>query len=190
MRSSRQDMQKNREAIITAAAKLFRERGVDGVSVPAVMEAVGMTHGGFYKHFASKEELVPLAYAKAFEDIAGSLSNAVESGGPGKNGAWNAVLDTYLSPEHRDATGVGCPTAALLGDAARAEPDASARDAYVRGVEGMLTKLGGLDGKPAHDPENLVALSTMVGALLLSRATTGDLSDAFLSAAKVHLAKV
>jgi TetR/AcrR family transcriptional repressor of nem operon len=102
----------------------------------------------------------------------------------------NAVLDAYLSPAHRDAAGVGCPTADLLGDAARTEPEASEWDAYATGVEGMLKKLGSLDGKPAHDAENLFTLSTMVGALLLSRATAGDLSDAFLASARVHLAKV
>lgn len=186
MRSSRQDMQKHREAIVASAARLFRERGVDGVSVPALMEAVGMTHGGFYKHFTSKEELVPIAYQKAFGDIAETLSKAAEHRG---DGSWNGMLDTYLSPAHRDSLGAGCPTAAFAGDAARAEQDTSARTAYATGVDGMLATLAGLNSKAARDPGTLVALSTLVGALLLSRATDGSLSDAFLSAAKAHLAK-
>jgi TetR/AcrR family transcriptional repressor of nem operon len=70
VRSSREDTEKHRQEIIAAAARLFREKGADGVSVPELIQAAGMTHGGFYRHFASKDELVPLAFREAFDQIA------------------------------------------------------------------------------------------------------------------------
>jgi TetR/AcrR family transcriptional repressor of nem operon len=186
MRSSRQDTEKHREAIIDAAAKLVRERGLDGVSVPELMAEVGMTHGGFYRHFASKEALAPLAFARAFSTVDDFLETATTNHPADPEGALREFFATYLSPTHRDDPGGGCATSALAGDVARAAPGCVAQQAYVQGLEQTMDKLEAVRGNPSADSHQqaLVTLSTMVGALLLSRATRGNaISDDLLSAA-------
>lgn len=182
MRSSREDTERHRREIVEASARLMREKGAESVSVPELMNAVGMTHGGFYKHFKSKDDLISAAYGKAFDEIVERL-DAIPAA-EGDPAAWDAMLDGYLSKAHRDNAGAGCPTAALAGDAARLDGSSPAQAVYEDGVRRMLSRLGAIRGNEATDPSNLAALSTMVGALLLARATTGELSDAFLKAAR------
>jgi TetR/AcrR family transcriptional repressor of nem operon len=189
MRSSRKDAEKHRKEIIDASARLFREKGADSVSVPELMQAVGMTHGGFYKHFPSKDELVRAAYSKAFDEVVEKLRRNAAEHDRDPAAARNAMLEGYLSATHRDSAGAGCATAALAGDAARLDPGSPAQIAYEEGVRRMLALLNPSQDKAEPDSESLAALSTMIGALLLSRATTGELSDAFLAAARAHLAK-
>ncbi|MDB5529127.1 MAG: TetR family transcriptional regulator [Devosia sp.] len=186
MRSSRQDTEKHREAIIDAAAKLVRERGLDGVSVPELMAEVGMTHGGFYRHFDSKEALAPVAFARAFSTVDNFLQAAANNHPDDQDGTLREFFQTYLSPKHRDDPGTGCASTALAGDMARATPGAAAQKAYVCGVEQMVRELQAVQGSDSADSHQqaLVTLSTMVGALLLSRATRGNaISDDLLSAA-------
>ncbi len=185
LRSSRDYAEKHRKEIIDASARLFRQRGVDGVSVPALMEAVGMTHGGFYKHFASKEQLVPVAYEKAFDQIVETLAGASRKAVEG-TAAWDTMVANYLSPKHRDNIGAGCPAAAFASDAARLDVDDPARAAYDNGIERMLKAINSLRPGSSRE-ESLVVLATLLGALLLSRATGSELSDAVLSAARTHL---
>ena len=182
-------MEKHRKEIIDASARLFREKGVEDVSVPELMQAVGMTHGGFYKHFGSKDDLVPVAYGKAFDQIIDRLAEAAGKHGGDPVAAWNALVSGYLSAAHRDNLGDGCATAALAGDAARLDQGSPAQAAFEQGVERMLHQIQPLQGNPDARAKSAAALATMVGALLLSRATTGDLSDAFLAAAREHLIK-
>ncbi|MEV0903082.1 TetR family transcriptional regulator [Actinoplanes sp. NPDC049802] len=175
-RVSQAQAAENRERIVATAARLFRERGIAGVSVADVMGEAGLTHGGFYKHFASKDALVAEAVARAFAD------QAAASGATGEPGGRAAFLDGYLSPTHRDDPGAGCPTAGFGGDVARSGGGDAARYAYAKGVEGFARRLGS-DGEP-----DLAALSTMVGALILARATAGTaLSDRILAAARESL---
>ena len=112
-RVSQAQAQENRKRIVGTAARLFRERGAAGVSVADVMAEAGLTHGGFYKQFASKEALVAEAVGQAFAEQARALAEA---------GDRDAFVAAYLSPAHRDSPGDGCPSAALGGDLARAEP--------------------------------------------------------------------
>src|SRR3954469_14080154 len=102
-RSSRKDTQKHRQQVIDGAATLLRERGVDGVNVGQLMAEAGLTHGGFYRHFASKEELVGLALEKALADQREWVSGLTE----------RELIECYLSPEHRDDPAPGCPMRAL-----------------------------------------------------------------------------
>ncbi|MEV6304785.1 TetR family transcriptional regulator [Actinoplanes sp. NPDC051861] len=170
-RVSQAQATQNRERIVSTAARLFRERGVAGVSVADVMAEAGLTHGGFYKHFASKEALVAEAVARAFLDQAEHLPDGRA-----------ALIEQYLSAEHRDHPGQGCPSAGFGADVSRSSGDNGARSAYTKGVEGFATHLGA-GGEP-----DLAALSMMVGALMLARATAGtDLSDRVLAAAKAAL---
>lgn len=188
MRSSREDTEKHRNEIIAASARLFREKGAENVSVPELMQAMGMTHGGFYKHFSSKDELVPIAYDKAFGQVVDRLETVMQ-GHDSPNAAWNALVSYYLTAAHRDNPGDGCAAAALAGDTARLGSDSQAQIAYEHGVKRMLDALDAMHDGPGRRAKSLAALSTMVGALLLSRATTGDLSNEFLTAARAALLK-
>ncbi|MBG0561237.1 TetR/AcrR family transcriptional regulator [Actinoplanes aureus] len=171
-RVSQAQAAQNRERIVATAARLFRERGVAGVSVADVMAEAGLTHGGFYKHFASKDALVAEAITQAFAEQAAALDG---------NGT-AALLDAYLSTAHRDHPGTGCPSAGFGGDVARAD-GGETRRAYAEGVEGFARRLG------AGGEADLAAAGMLVGALLLSRATAGtDLSDRILAAAREALA--
>src|ERR1700755_1159635 len=104
-RATKEQAQRHREQRIEAASELFRERGVDGVSVPELMASTGMTHGGFYRHFASKQELAQIACAHAFEEqIEGLRELGRTAGDPDA-----AFIDFYLSDAHRADVAHGCP---------------------------------------------------------------------------------
>jgi TetR/AcrR family transcriptional repressor of nem operon len=189
-RVSREQTDSNRLAITDASARLFRERGLKGVSVADLMAAAGLTHGGFYGHFESKDALAAEAVAKAFEQ-SGARWKKRMAGKAGPREAMSALVEGYLSAQARNSPGTSCPTAALAGDVAREPADAPVRAAYRAGVDGMLRVLSSLQqtGDADVDREQaLVELSTMVGALVLARATAGsDLSDELLNAAREHL---
>jgi TetR/AcrR family transcriptional repressor of nem operon len=234
-RVSQAQAAQNRERIVGTAARLFRERGIAGVSVADVMAEAGLTHGGFYKHFASKDALVAEAVALAFAQQAAHLtatagppdltlpatstSGAADvpvpppadreepadrespadreepadrespagreepadrerPAGPERS----AVVDAYLSAAHRDDPGNGCPTAGFGGDVARAAGGEATRQAYATGAENFARLLS------SDDAPDLATLSTMVGALILSRATAGTaVSDQILAAARSAL---
>src|SRR5690349_4633464 len=172
-RVSQAQAQENRKRIVETAARLFRERGIAGVSVADVSAAAGLTHGGFYKQFESKEALVAEAIAYAFAEQAARL---------GDLGERRDFLETYLSSRHRDDSGVGCPSAGFAGDVARAAGGEAARRAYADGVTAYARMLGA-DGEP-----DLAAVSTMVGALILARATAGtEVSEQLLATARQAL---
>lgn len=178
-RVSQAQAQRNHERVIDEAARLFRERGVQGVSVADLMAAAGLTHGGFYKRFASKEALVAEATGRAFGELGDRLT-ALDERHPGDHqAARRELLDDYFSAEHRDRAGQGCPATALGGDLAREAPDSPARKPYADGVRDFARWMA------AGEDEDLPAVATMVGALMLARATAGtELSDRFLAAAR------
>ncbi|WP_433795555.1 TetR/AcrR family transcriptional regulator [Actinoplanes sp. CA-252034] len=203
-RVSQAQAAENRERIVATAARLFRERGISGVSVADVTAESGLTHGGFYKHFTSKDALVAEAVARAFAEQAESLRTAADP-------RVRALIDTYLSPAHRDDPGSGCPTAGFGGDVAHAGGGDGTRLAYAAGVEGFARYLAGgqkpappgpqkpdpadgqepdrTDGQEQERELDLATLCTMVGALILARATSGTpLSDRILAAARESLA--
>ena len=172
--------QENRRNVVRTAARLFRERGIDGVSVADVMAAAGLTHGGFYKQFASKEALVTEAVAQAFAEQAERLSDYRALGD--QEAARAAFVTNYLSPEHRDDPGPGCPTAGFGGDLAREDPESPAKLPYATGVD-LYSRWLGTESQP-----DLAAVCTLVGAVVLARATAGtDLSDHILEAAREAL---
>jgi TetR/AcrR family transcriptional repressor of nem operon len=196
-RVSQAQAQQNRERVIDEAARLFRERGVQGVSVTDLMAAAGLTHGGFYKQFASKEALVAEATGRAFGEL-GERLTALDEQHPGDHAAARReLLDYYFSPEHRDHAGQGCPATAFGGDMAREAAESPARGPYADGVrdfarwladgddENLLAEGDGEDLLADGDDEDLLAMATMAGALMLSRATAGtDLSDRILATAR------
>ncbi|MFF5214584.1 TetR/AcrR family transcriptional regulator [Micromonospora sp. NPDC000442] len=173
-RASKAEAQANRAAAVKAASRLFREQGVPNVSVGDVMRSVGLTQGGFYKQFASKAALVDEAVHLGFIDMLRYLSD-LQDGSADHAAAWSSLLDTYLSVEHRDDPGAGCPAAGFAGDVAH---DPVPRETYAAGVREMA-------GWIAPGNAGLAALSTIVGGLLLARATAAtEVSEEILGAVR------
>ncbi|RYF23495.1 MAG: TetR/AcrR family transcriptional regulator [Comamonadaceae bacterium] len=182
----------NRQGILDAAARLYREHGVAGVGVADITRDAGLTHGGLYRHFESKDALVREACAQAFD-----WSIAPLDGLPHAPGDLASRVAAYLSPQHRDRPGEGCPAAALAVDAARAGANLS--EVFAQGVERNIERFarvvgGGLPADTAPTPElrnaATVTLATMVGALVLARATAAGqpaLSDEILATVRDHL---
>jgi TetR/AcrR family transcriptional regulator, transcriptional repressor for nem operon len=179
MKVSREEAAQSRERIIEVAARLFRERGFDSIGVVDLMKFAGLTHGGFYRHFASKEDLMAQASARALEDSLDASHLVIERGG---ENALSAIASAYLSPAHRDRPGEGCALAALGAEAARHGP--SVRGAFTQGVRSlvdMLTRLLPSKSKRAKREQALAILASMVGALVLARAVDdAELSEEVL----------
>ncbi|QUQ71540.1 TetR/AcrR family transcriptional regulator [Kutzneria sp. CA-103260] len=180
-RVSQAQAQENRARVVAAASRLFREQGTD-VSVADVMKAVGLTHGGFYKQFASKEALVAEATTLAFDEQRELRARQDEAHAGRREDARQGLIDWYLSAEHRDCPADGCPSAGLAADMAR-DDDAQTRHIYADGVREFADWLA-TEGKD----DGLARLATLAGAILLARATEGTpLSDEFLTAARQAL---
>jgi len=186
MRVSRERAAANRERIIDAASALFRANGFGGVGVADIMKAADLTHGGFYGHFESKDDLVAQASKRAMARAATNWGNVVAQN-PEKPLA--ALLKHYLSSRHRDDPGRGCAFAALSADAARSRRPV--RDAFAEGLEPLidiLTKAIPGRSKAVRRRQALATLSELIGAVILSRAVRGaPLSDEFLDAAQRDL---
>lgn len=187
-RVSREQAGKNRLAIEAASSRLFRERGLDGVTVADLMAAAGLTHGGFYGHFESKDALAAVACEQAFDEAVGRWQ-AVAAGRTSKR----ALIDAYLSGPHRDHPGKGCPAAALATDVARHDGEPPVQDAYIDGLKRLLAAMASQQDSPdasARTRAAMAQLATMVGALTLARATRGDaLSNQILAAVREALAQ-
>jgi len=182
MRVSRVQAEQNRQSVITAASRLFREHGFDGIGLKDLMKGAGLTQGAFYKQFDSKEDLEAQASRRAFESAAQRWRGAIDAH-PGD--PLGAVLSHYLSMEHCAQTMDGCPIVALAADAARQGETVKAE--FEAGIRASLAAVGDLlsGGRAApRDTEAMAALSMMVGAMLLSRAVNDhDLSRQILTAA-------
>lgn len=175
MRVSREKAAENRARLVGAAARLFREQGLGGVGVDAVAAAAGLSHGGVYSQFGSKEGLAAEALRHAVSEAAARLGGAR---------TLEAYVARYLSAEHRDNFGGGCALAALGGEAHRG--GAGVRGAFTEALVGMWRRLAGLmAGRRAAEDEALFAVSAMVGALTLARAVDdAGLSERILAVAR------
>jgi TetR/AcrR family transcriptional repressor of nem operon len=167
MRRSRAATAESRDRVVTEAARLLRERGPDGVSVAEVMAAAGMTHGGFYTHFPTKDALLAAATERAFAEKLAALTGPAEA--EERRAALLSYLDAYLSPAHVVALGSGCPIAGLASEAGRAAP--ALRDAMAAGVARTLDVVaGGLPTRSDARQEAIRILASAVGAVVLARA--------------------
>jgi len=190
-RVSRQQTERNREIILEVATRLFRERGFKGLSVAEVMNAAGLTHGGFYGHFDSKEALANNACQHAFNQ---SQQRWAEQVAPTRDrkGARQALVEHYLADANRDQPGDGCPAVGFAGDVCHEAAASPLRRAYTRGVQALLDDYEAvIDHSQAEERRKaaLVQMSLMVGAITLARASAGDpLSDEILKAARDYLA--
>ncbi len=154
--------------IVKDAARRVRAEGITGAAVSAVMRDAGLTHGGFYKHFKSKDDLLLESLREAFQEITGRMTQAAERSKPGT--AWKAIVKTYLSPEHCDHAEVGCPLAALAPELARTGKAMKAQ------ISEELTKyknrmLPYMPGRQAAGKERafFAIFSTMIGAMAIAR---------------------
>ncbi|MEU1425292.1 DUF6262 family protein [Kitasatospora sp. NPDC005751] len=180
-RVSQAQAQENRKRVVETASRLFREQGTH-VSVADLMKAAGLTHGAFYKQFASKEALIDEATTHAFEELTQRRDAGLEQHAGQREAARRALLDIYLSTEHRDNVAVGCPAAALAADMAREPGARDAHRAYTEGVSDFAEWLA------TEDQDGIAQLCTMVGALVLARATKGSpLSEQILTTARAAL---
>ncbi|HEX3064902.1 MAG TPA: helix-turn-helix domain-containing protein [Candidatus Polarisedimenticolia bacterium] len=170
MRVSREKAAEHRAAIVRAAGRLFRERGFDGVSVADVMAAAGLTHGGFYGHFASKEELAAEACGSALMHRVASWPSLPEGSA---ETSLAAVAASYLTTHHRDNPGRGCLFAALGGEVGhQALP---VRKKVGEGLQAYVAKLAGLlPGRSTarRREQAIAAMAGFVGAMILSRAVS------------------
>lgn len=172
MKVSRAEAAQNRERIVETAAKLFRERGFDGIGVADLMKSAGMTHGGFYGHFASKEDLMAQACVRAQETGLNALRQVAEHD---PENALAIIVSSYLSPAHRDQTGDGCVLAALGADAARHGTPLRATFTHaVRATIDLLARLVTGRSKHAKRQRALAIYASMVGAIVLARAVDDE----------------
>lgn len=191
MRLTSEQAKQNRQLILETASRMFKLHGMKNVSVADIMKQSGFTHGGFYNHFGSKEELAAEAVACAFEESAqGLFEKFASSRSPQK--ALEMVIGEYLSPTYRDSSTGGCPASALPADAARNGKEV--QTAFAEGIVSYLDIFAAqMDGSKQKARQQAAALlSSLVGALILSRAvkkSNSKLSDELLVSARKHLCK-
>lgn len=190
MKVSKSQAAEHRAGIVDSAARLYREKGLSGVGVAEITRDAGLTHGGLYRHFASKDALAREACLRAFEWTITPLDGLEQDSEASSSARLQAMVDSYLSTSHRDHPGEGCPAAALATDAARAGPEMS--EVFAQGVERNIQRfMRVLEGEPAPKrARTMVMLSGMVGALVLARATAAGnpaLSAEILQTLRDHL---
>ncbi|MGQ4390509.1 TetR/AcrR family transcriptional regulator [Streptomyces sp. SAS_270] len=185
MRVTKAQAEQNRAHIVATASRLFRERGYDGVGVAELMAAAGFTHGGFYKHFRSKADLMAEASASGLSQIAARTEGLDPA----------EFVESYVSREHRDGRSDGCTIAALSGDAARQPEDVKTE--FAAGIENLLTALQAPIDTPGDADQDQRAARAMVigmlahsvGAIMLSRACPDDspLADEILDVCRKEI---
>ncbi len=179
MKVTRAQSEENRQVVINTASQLFRERGFDGIGLNDLMNAAGLTHGGFYKKFKSKDDLAAQACTRALDKSRVKWARVIARA---KGNPFAAIVRHYLSDRHRDDLGDGCAFAALSPDAARHGP--ALRQVFETEIEAHLDLLDSLlsatpDAKTRD--RSIAALSTMIGALIISRVVNNPaLSERFL----------
>ncbi|WP_175832354.1 TetR/AcrR family transcriptional regulator [Burkholderia cepacia] len=185
MKVTKAQAQANRAHVVETASTLFRERGYDGVGVADLMGAAGFTHGGFYKQFRSKTDLMAESAACGIAKTAALTADMDAS----------EFVRRYLSREHRDARATGCTMAALGGDAVR-QPE-EVRSTFANGIESLLEALGTKGGSPdgvasaEARAQSIDTLAHVVGAIVMSRACPDDspLADEILKVCRDKILK-
>jgi len=182
MRRSREEAKETRRAVLAAAARLFRERGIATVSVADIMGSLGLTVGGFYRHFPSKQALVSEAIDAASREATRDLQERMRTATPARRAS--ALRQGYLSDSHRAHTDTGCPVAALCSE--MGHEDRGTREAFARALQRLIGVVESAEpGKPVKRRESLATTAMFVGALVLARATDDKaLAQELLTAAR------
>ncbi|MBV8212182.1 MAG: TetR/AcrR family transcriptional regulator [Verrucomicrobia bacterium] len=173
MGHSQTEKKSNHERIVRTAARRLREKGLETVAIADVMKEVGLTVGGFYKHFGSRDDLVVEALQAAVGPWEHPLKQAASGGGPSPSLA--GLIDDYLSEKHRDRPGSGCTIGALAGDVARSNK--RVRALATERIRSALDLIGGLlpdKGQETATKKAALIYSALVGALALSRAVSDE----------------
>jgi TetR/AcrR family transcriptional regulator, transcriptional repressor for nem operon len=184
MRVSQQDKDRSHQRILDSAARLIRERGVDGAGVAEVMKDAGLTAGGFYRHFASKEDLVAAAVDAAFEQSLGRVGTHDE---PRQAAAAVAEWQRfYLSAVHVDNCGHGCPIPALAGELGRSP---ALKAAMTAGVEATIEQIAaGVSGSASQRRAEAAArVAMMAGAVMIARACDPEIGQFVLDSVRDRL---
>ncbi len=175
MRYSATHKQETRQRIIRAAARHFRGRGSEGAAIGDLMRDLHMTHGGFYRHFASKEDLLVAAFGEDVHGIPAKMLSAVERAPMG--GEAKALIDAYLDIEHCDNAGDGCPVAALATELSRRPPRSKARLAFERVLKertGRMAKYMPGATQKEREAKARMLMSGMAGTLTIARVLTDE----------------
>ena len=187
MRKSKQAAAETRHRIVKAAAAKFRQNGIGGTGLSDLMAAAGLTHGGFYRHFDSKDQVVAEACTAAAETLVEQLAASASRKSPQRG--LKMIVESYLSAAHRDEPANGCPLAALGSEMARG--DERTRAAATQAFLKLVDVIAAQSGKTRPDVARrraLVAAATMIGALTMSRMVTdSELSAGILREAKKQL---
>jgi TetR/AcrR family transcriptional repressor of nem operon len=188
MKVSREQAAENRERILDAAAQLFRERGFEGIGVADLMKAAGLTHGGFYGHFSSKEDLMAQACERA-SVRSRTLWSRLADRAP--DDPLSEIARVYLTSRHRDNPGSGCLMAALASDASRQGP--AVRRTITESLRSTFDFLASLipgKAKAAKRQKAIATYAGMVGAMILARAVDDRaLSREILDAVSASVSK-
>ncbi|WP_298260249.1 TetR/AcrR family transcriptional regulator [uncultured Litoreibacter sp.] len=164
-RVSDAEKQKSHKRILEAAAGLFREKGIETTSVAEVMKAAGMTHGGFYRHFSGKDEMVSAAFDAAVDDAVADMEQGAD--GAARAAARADYIAKYLSQNHVENRNIGCPIAALGSELARSEGPVK------QDTANAIDRVAELLEADATDQSGYARLALLVGAVTLAR-LTGD----------------
>jgi TetR/AcrR family transcriptional repressor of nem operon len=181
MRMSKEAMARHHDEIVAAASRMLRERGIEGTSVADLMQAAGLTHGGFYRHFESKDALVAEATEEAFGGMLDAIDASFEKLGPAEG--LKRFVSRYLSDGHVKGPGSGCVVAALGSESARAGP--AVCKTFAERIRKQIEKLSsGFEGTPTERRAKAARLfATLVGAVVIARAA-GGLANHVLSACR------
>lgn len=185
MKVSRKQAAENRERILDTAAQLFREKGFDGIGIADLMKRAGLTHGGFYNQFTSKEDLAAQASARAMMQTGEYWDRMIEK----EADPWHTFVDRYLSSAHRDNPGQGCAFAALGAEAQRHDP--AVRKAFTEGLQRTFERLASIAPKAdqgASRQHAMAGMAALVGAVVLARSVDDPLlAEEIVSAVRESL---
>ena len=187
MRVSREKKAENRDQVVATAARLLREHGFDGIGVADIMKAAGLTHGGFYRNFASKDDLAVKASERAIADTVALLKDGLAQQ---PEDPFRTFVETYVSSGHRDDPGSGCVLPALAADASRSQ-DPALRAVFTQAIQYYIDQIAALSSaRPTATGTRHPAaiLSEIVGAVVLSRVIgEAPLADSLMAAVVTDL---
>ena len=187
MRKSKQEAQRTRERIVAAASAEFRRHGIVATGLADLMASAGLTHGGFYKHFRSKDDLLAAAIEEAFSDFGEKVSAALQDVPAAER--WKEIVRWYLSPEHCENAGTGCPIAALAPEIARAAPAVRKRIAgTLKAWQKRMLEF--MPGRTAAERERnfTIIFTAMAGAVSIARILPDPMDkQKILSSVREHL---
>jgi len=185
MKVTREQAAENHERVIEVASRLFRENGFEGAGVADIMKGAGLTHGGFYAQFKSKDDLAAQACARG---LAQTLEKVRERARTSRGDPLATLIKTYVSKAHRDGRGTGCVIAALASEIPR--QNRPLRDAFADGIEEFIDTVADMHtgpSKPAKRKKAMAVLAEMVGAIVLARAVDDPLAQKIIDAAVADL---